>query len=549
MGLHTRAFSIWILHCVFVIFSIQMSAQGLAEETTAPPLYDDLGNLHYKVSANDAAQAYFDQGLRLYYAFNHMEAIASFREAQQLDPSCAMCWWGEAISWGPNINLPMDVPSGIAAYVALQQALSLSGNASDKEQMLISALSERYEASPGEDRSALDAAYALSMQVLADRFSEDDDIVVLYAESVMDLNPWDYWTADNELRPGMDVALAGISTVLERSPQHPGACHFFIHAVEKVQPQRALVCAEQLAALMPGAGHIVHMPGHIYIRVGRYLDAVRANEHAVHADETFIQDRQPSYGMYTAGYYPHNYDFLAFAALMVGREEQAIEAADKVASLISDEALHDPSVTYPQHYVLRSALVRIRFGRWQEILAMPEPDTSLPHSQAIWNYAQGRAMLANGDLAEAKRALLHLQNFATGDELSEARLEFNASQSILSIATAVLSALIANAEGNLETALDQLRNAVSLEDALLYGEPPEWTVPVRQELGEVLLAADLANAAEQVFREDLNHFPENVWSLAGLTKALRIQSKNTEAGAIEVRFHEAWAGSGVNLLD
>ena len=250
MGLHTPAFPIRVLLCVFVIFSIQMSAQGLAEETTAPPLYDDLGNLHYKVSANNAAQAYFDQGLRLYYAFNHMEAIASFREAQQLDPSCAMCWWGEAISWGPNINLPMDVPSGIAAYVALQQALSLSGNASDIEQMLISALSERYEASPGEDRSALDAAYALSMQVLADRFPEDDDIVVLYAESVMDLNPWDYWTADNELRPGMDVALAGISTVLERSPQHPGACHFFIHAVEKVQPQRALVCAEQLAALM-----------------------------------------------------------------------------------------------------------------------------------------------------------------------------------------------------------------------------------------------------------------------------------------------------------
>lgn len=271
MTAHSQALPSRAVLCILLLLSIQMSAHSLAAENTAPPLYDDLGNLHCEVSATDPAQAYFDQGLRLYYAFNHIEAIASFREAQRLDPSCAMCWWGESISWGPNINLAMDAPSAIAAYQALQQALALSANASEKEQLLIAALSQRYQESPADDRSALDAAYATSMQALAVRFPEDDDIVVLYGESVMDLSPWDYWTIDDVLRPAMDVALAGISSVLQRSPQHPGACHFFIHAVEKVQPQRAVDCAERLAALMPGAGHIVHMPGHIYIRVGRYF--------------------------------------------------------------------------------------------------------------------------------------------------------------------------------------------------------------------------------------------------------------------------------------
>ena len=549
MSVQARVSATRFLFSVLLLIPVQFVAQSLAAENTAPPLYTDLGNLHYPITANDAAQAYFDQGLRLYYAFNHSEAIASFKEAQRLDTSCAMCWWGEAISWGPNINLPMDAPSGIAAYAALQQALALSGNGTEKEQRLITALSMRYEASPSADRSAYDAAYSSAMQTVADQFPEDDDIVVLYGESIMDLSPWDYWTVANELRPGMDVALARITAVLERSPQHPGACHFFIHAVEKVQPQRAVACAEQLAAQMPGAGHLVHMPGHIYIRVGRYLDAVLANEHAVHADETFIQDRRPAPGMYTFGYYPHNYDFLAFAALMIGREEQAIDAADKVASLIPAEALLDPAVTYPQHYVIRSALVRIRFDRWQEILAMPDPGSSLPHARAIWNYAQGRAMLANGNLAGAKQALTRVQEFATGSELANARLEFNPSQSILSIASAVLAGLIAEAEGNLETALESLRLAVSTEDALLYGEPPEWTVPVRQELGEVLLAADMASAAETVFLEDLDHFPENAWSLAGLTKALRAQGKNAEAVMSEERFRNVWEGTGFNPLD
>lgn len=524
----------------FICTLVCLPAQWLAVTVLAathPPLYDDLGDLHYRVTANAEAQAYFDQGMRLYYAFNHAEAIAAFRAAQELDPDCAMCWWGEALSWGPNINLAMDQASGIAAYAAMQQAQSRITHVSVREQHLIEALSLRYSAEAPADRAALDLAYADAMQSVAEQYPEDNEIVVLAGEAVMDLSPWDYWTEADELRPRMVGALAGFTQVMARAPQHPGACHFYIHAVEKVRPERAVECAEKLAALMPGAGHLVHMPGHIYIRVGRYLDAIRANEHAVHADETYIQDRRPAPGMYTGGYYPHNYDFLAFAALMVGREEQAINAADKLAALIPAEALLDPSVTYPQHYAMRPALVRIRFGRWREILAMPKPDAAAPHAEAIWYYAQGRAQLATGDVAAARQSLEHVKAHATGAALASARLEFNSSQEILGIAANVLAGMIANTAGDIDAAVNYLQQAVNTEDALLYGEPPEWTVPVRQELGEILLEANRAREAEAVFRADLAKFPENSWSLAGLSNALQAQGKQAESDAVAVRLY------------
>lgn len=535
------------LQCILLCIPAQwLAITALA--ATNPPLYDDLGDLHYSVTANAEAQPYFDQGMRLYYAFNHAEAIAAFRAAQQLDPACAMCWWGEALSWGPNINLPMDNASGIAAYAALQQATSRAANVSAKEQGLIDALARRYSVEPQADRSALDLAYADAMQTFAALYPQDDEIVVLAGEAVMDLSPWDYWTATDQLRPRMVGALAGFTEVMARTPQHPGACHFYIHAVEKVQPERAVECAENLAELMPGAGHLVHMPGHIYIRVGRYLDAIRVNEHAVHADETYIRDRRPAPGMYTGGYYPHNYDFLAFAALMIGREEQAINAADKLAALIPPEALLDPSVTYPQHYAMRPALVRIRFDRWQEILAMPKPDAAAPHAEAIWYYAQGRAQLAMGNTAAAKQSLERVQAHATGTALATARLEFNAAQEILGIAVNVLAGMIANAEGKIDEAVNHLQMAVNAEDALLYGEPPEWTVPVRQELGEVLLEANRASEAEVVFRADLLVFPENSWSLAGLSNALQAQGKQAESDSVAARLYNIAEEKGVAHL-
>ncbi|MGH7481840.1 MAG: hypothetical protein ACRELV_06760, partial [Longimicrobiales bacterium] len=363
------------------------------------PLYDNLGDHHYEISTGvPEAQAYFDQGLRLYYGFNHAEAIRSFREAQRLDDRCAMCWWGEALAWGPNINLAMDSASGVAAYAAVRHALALAEHANERERALIRALSVRYAAPPPAERAALDTAYARAMADVAARYPDDTEAAVLYGESLMDLSPWDYWTAEGEPRPGTPEALASFERVLATNANHPGACHFFIHAVEAVYPERAVPCAERLAGLMPGAGHIVHMPGHIYIRVGRYMDAIEANQHAVHADESYIRDQRPGASAYTVGYYPHNYDFMAFAASMAGRDEMALDAAEQVAALVPAEMLGAPGFDFLQHWITRPLQMRVRFARWAEILAAPAPRADLPLALGMWHYARGRAFAARGDV-------------------------------------------------------------------------------------------------------------------------------------------------------
>jgi len=515
-------------------------------QTSAVPLYGDLGDHHYEITTSvPQAQAYFDQGLRLYYAFNHAEAIRSLGVAQRLDPSCAMCWWAEGLAWGPNINLAMDSASGVAAYAAAQKALELRAGASEKERALIDALAVRYAAVPPADRTALDGAYAEAMDRVHRRWPADTDVAVLAAESVMDLMPWDYWAEDGTPRPGMGEALGRLERVLSDNPRHPGACHFYIHAVEKVHPDRAVACAERLAALMPGAGHLVHMPGHIYIRVGRYLEAVQANEHAVHADETYIQDQQPGMGMYTAGYYPHNYDFMAFAAMMIGRSSEAIGAAEKVATLLPAEVFGTPGMDFLQHWSVRPLQLRVRFARWEEILATPAPPSSRPHSLAVWHYAQGRALAATGDVAGARRHLEGLRTIVHGTALDGLRMEFNRSADILAIAEGVLAGRIEAAAGRWDEAVAALREGVAAEDALLYGEPPEWTVPARQDLGAVQLAAGRAADAERTFREDLDRFPENGWSLGGLAASLRAQGRDREAAEVEARLQRVWRTADV----
>lgn len=329
--------------------SAAQSAHDAVDRHSAPatdpvPLYDDLGDHHVSISSRvTAAQDYFDQGMRLYYAFNHAEAVRAFREAQRRDSNCAICWWGEALAWGPNINLPMDEAAGKAAYAAIQGAMQRRAYASKRERALIDALAVRYVAKPGADRFLLDQAYSDTMSSVADQYPQDQEIAVLYAESLMDLRPWDYWAEDGAPNPGIAEALASLNSVIAVNEKHPGACHFYIHAVEKLYPERAIGCAERLAKLMPGAGHLVHMPGHIYIRVGRYLDAVEANKHAIHADETYIQDQNPAMGMYTAGYYPHNYDFMAFATMMIGRSDDSISAAETVSRLLPAELFGSPA--------------------------------------------------------------------------------------------------------------------------------------------------------------------------------------------------------------
>jgi tetratricopeptide (TPR) repeat protein len=533
---------------VLVVNKRQATPPPAATAQTVP-LYTDLGKHAYRVTTTNAqAQAYFDQGLRLYYAFNHAEAVRAFREAQRLDSACAMCWWGEALAWGPNINLPMDSASGVAAYAALQGALERRAGASPIERALIDALAVRYEAQPPADRARLDQAYASAMRDVARRFPDNHEVTVLHGESLMDVRPWDYWTEEGEPQPGIAEALAGFERVIAANPNHPGACHFFIHAVEKVYPQRAVPCAERLASLMPGAGHLVHMPGHIYIRVGRYQDAVEANRHAIHADETYIRDQNPASGMYTAGYYPHNYDFLAFASLMIGRGADAIAAADKVGSLIPAEMFGTPGMSFLEHWSTRGLQVRVRFGRWDELLAMPQPPESQPHARAMSHYARGRAFAAKGNVADARKELAQLTAIRNRPELEGVKLEFNQARDVLAIAEKVLAGSIESAAGRHDAAVAALREAVRLEDALLYGEPPEWTVPVRQDFGAVLLAAGKANEAERVFREDLAKFPANGWSLRGLAQAVRRQGRNPEADSVDVEFKKVWSTADVEPM-
>lgn len=517
-------------------------------EQAALDLIDGLGDHHLEVSTDvPEAQALFDQGLRLYYAFNHPESIRSFREAQQYDPECAMCWWGEALALGPNINMPMDPSAAAPAYRAIQRALDLKPHASESERALIDALATRYAPEAPEDRTPLDRAYSEAMKEVASRYPEHADAAVLFGESVMDLMPWDYWTAEGTPRPGMDDALEHFQRIMEDNPDHPGACHFFIHAVEKLYPERAVPCAERLAELMPGAGHIVHMPGHIYIRVGRYLDAVEANRHATHADETYIRDQRPGMDMYTAGYYPHNYDFLAFAASMIGRSEESVEAAEQVAALLPEEMFGTPGMDFLQHWSMRPLQFRVRFGRWQEILETPAPEESLLHARGLWHYGRGRALAATGDLEPARAQLAALEEILGDPSLENLRMEFNQSADLLAIGRAVLAGRISAVDGDLDAAVRNLREAVRLEEALLYGEPPEWSVPVRQELGDVLLQAERWQEAEVVFRQDLDRFPDNGWSLAGLARALEELDRDEEAEEVRERFRRTWATADVEV--
>ena len=519
-------------------------ARSAKPSESPPPLYDSLGSLSYPLSGRDRrAQAYFDQGLRLYYGFNHAEAIRAFREAARLDPTCALCAWGEAMALGPNINLPMDREAGLKAWAALQEARRRSRWASAKERAMISALAQRYAADPPEDRSALDQAYSRALQALVRTYPDDMDLRTLYAEALMNLSPWQYWSGEGAVLAKPKEILAQLETVLARRPDHPGANHFYIHAIEEVQPERALAAAQRLAALMPGAGHIVHMPGHIYVRVGRYRDAITANEHALHADQVFLASRGPALGVYQLGYYPHNYDFLAFAASMIGRRSQAIAATETMRTLAPEALLTAPGLIFLQHHRTRHLQMKVRFGMWEEILAEPAPPPAQGHARGVWEYARGRALAARGDLAGARDGLERLRVLAGDPALAPQRLEFNTSGTVLGLASELLAATIADAAGDPARAEPHYRSAMVLEDGMRYGEPPEWTVPVREEFGAFLLRQNLPARAETLFREDLRRFPENGWSLDGLAASLRARGLTRQAAEVNRRFQRMWEGS------
>ncbi|MGH7517311.1 MAG: hypothetical protein ACREOC_07560 [Gemmatimonadales bacterium] len=490
------------------------------------PLYDNLGDFHRKVTARPIAQRYFDQGLRLYYAFNHAEAIRAFEEGARRDPRCAMCWWGAALARGPNINAPMDTAAVAPAWAAMADAKKLARHGTRMERALIDALARRYAADPGADRAKLDSAYATAAQAVARAYPADDDAQTLAAEAMMNLRPWNYWERSGAPQPGTAEMVGMLERVMARSPNHPGACHLYIHAVEAAEPEKAVPCAERLAALMPGAGHIVHMPGHIYIRVGRYADAIEANEHAVHADESYIGQEHPPMGIYTGAYYPHNYHFMAFAAQLAGRSEKAIEAARIVSERIPLEIA--AQVAFAQPIVVFHQLELQTFGRWEELLALPLPRADLRFAVALAHFTRGMAFAAIARTADAQLALDTVQAIVEGLPADDTRVSAR-------IGAHVLAAELAARADRTEDALKSLEAARELEDGMLYQEPPFWHQPVRHHLGALLLEAGRAPEAEQRYREDLKRFPNNAWSLAGLAASLRAQGKEADAAEVDAR--------------
>ena len=512
------------------------------------PLYTDLGDHHVPITTPvSLAQQYFDQGMRLLYGFNHGEAIRSFNHAAQLDPNCAMCYWGVAYAYGPHVNAGMDSAAGIAAYKALVQALARQRGASPRERAYIAALAHRYAVPPipPGDRAALDSAYAASMGEVVRRYPDDLDAATLYAEALMDKRPWNYWNKKTgEPYPGTREIVAQLERVLQSDPRHPGACHYYIHAVEAVAPEKAVPCAERLAALMPGAGHLVHMPAHIYIRVGRYADAIAANEHAVHADEAFIEGQKPQ-GLYPLAYYPHNHHFLAFAATLAGKSALAIAAAKRTAA--TTPARVAKQVPFLEPYLHYTYLTLVTFGRWDELLAMPLPPVDLAYSRGMAQYARGVALAATRRFAEAQAALDTLKRIAKSGTRGYAAAGWTTPGTNLQIATHALLGEIAARRGALEEGIAHFREAMKIEDDQLYTEPPDWYYPIRHSLAAVLLRGGRAVEAERLYREDLKRFPENGWSLFGLAQALRAQGKSAEAADVDARFARAWAGTDVTL--
>lgn len=515
-------------------------------EPAAPPLYDGLGtHVRPVTTVSEHAQAYFDQGLRLQYAFNHAEAIRSYRSALGADASCAMCWWGIALAAGNNINAGMDEAGGRLAFAAARRAMALRAGATGTERLLIEAIAERYGPTPLSERATRDSAYARAMERVAEAHPDDPDILTLYAASLMNLSPWHYWDGPYDARaprPGTRRIVSALEGALAIDPEHPGACHYLIHAVEAAFPERAVECAERLASRMPAAGHIVHMPGHIYIRVGRYADAVRVNRHAVHEDEKFIAD-QKQRSVYTGAYYPHNYHFMAFAATMAGMRDEALGAARTVSSKVPLDVAR--AVPFIQNAIVLPQLTRLTFGDWEGVLESPAPDSSLELATVVHSYARGTALAASGRMDEARSHLGRLRRAAR--QAAAAAGGDESANPVLSIAAYALSGEIALRAGQPAAAVERFRRAAQLEDGMPYEEPPLWYYPIRHSLGRALLEAGDARGAELAYRKDLTRFPENGWSLFGLAESLEAQERPAEADRIRARFEKAWADADVEL--
>lgn len=538
------------LPLLFALLAAYGTAGAQQPDTASPsaPLLPGLGDHHHPVTTDDPrAQRYFDQGLVLAFAFNHGEAHRSFMAAARIDPGCAMCWWGAAWVLGPNINGAMDPAHATEAWRLARRAVEASDDATEAERAYIRALNHRYGPEAREDRGDRDRAWADAMGDVVRRFPGDLDAKVLWAEALMDTTPWDYWGEDGSPRPAADTALAALAEVLQEAPGHPMANHLWIHAVEARYPERGLEEAHRLEDLVPGAGHLVHMPAHIYIRTGRYHDATRANQRAIEADRRY-RKQVKAQGVYELAFVPHNHHFLWATATFEGRSELALEAARTMAAMVDTARMREPGLTTLQHYWITPLYALVRFGRWEEVLARPEPAEDLVYPRGVWHYARGMALARRGALEKARDELAALRALLDEPALRWVTVwDINKSRHILEIAGHALEGEVRAEAGHLDQAVASLRMAVAREDALNYDEPPTWHYPVRQSLGAVLLRAGRAAEAEAVYREDLRRFPDNGWSLHGLLESLRRQGRSAEARAVERRLAEAWRHADVVL--
>ena len=520
-----------------------------SEQTKKAPLFTNLGVLEIPITTNsELAQKYFNQGVILAYGFNHEEAFRSFEEVARLDSNCAMAYWGMAYVLGPNINLPMDAGVVHTAYEAIQKAISLLDNETQKEKDFVLALSKRYSNEVLEDRTPLDKAYSDAMRDLTNKYPDDLDAATMFAESIMDLHPWDYWLKDGTPQPWTNELLSVLESVINRNPDHHGANHLYIHAVEASKnPGRGLASADKLQFLAPGAGHLVHMPSHIYIRTGKYHEGSLANIRAVKSDEEYINQCNQQ-GFYPISYYPHNYHFLWATSTLEGDSKTAIDAAIKTSQKPPDSLMNVCGYQTLQHFAVIPLYAYVTFGKWDDILNYKQPQEERPYMKAVWHYARAMAFIAKNKFEDAEKEIAELETFRNNKSIEDLSIwGINSAGNLIKISYEVAKGELYAKRKDYDSAIDHLQKAVDLEYQLRYDEPPTWFYPCRQNLGAVLIEAGKYAEAEKVYRENLEEIPNNGWSLFGLYQSLLMQNKIKEAAEVENKFNEAWKYADIKL--
>lgn len=516
-------------------------------DTTKPALYNGLGMYNFKVTTkNEWAAKYFNQGLILYYGFNHPEAYRSFKEAARLDPEMAMAYWGQALSMGPNINMPMDPTKTAEVYELVQKALSLKSKASEKEQAYIDAISKRYNNDPKADRAQLDKDYAAAMKQVKEKFSTDPDVITLYAESLMDIHPWDFWTLDGKPKPWTNEIVELLEKVLSQNPSHVGANHFYIHAVEASdKPARALPSADRLTTLIPGAGHLVHMPSHIYVQTGQYNKGSLVNVEAIAVDKKNLKD-----GMNSVAYPEHNIHFLYTTLALEGKSKEAMENARLLKNTIPPEFLDDPLFAgYAQHLYSTYLFAMVRFGLWNDILKEKAPAEKYHYQQGLYHYARGMAFARTNKIDSVLKEHSAILGIISTKEMQElAIFQTNTASKLLQIAADVLEGEFYAAKKDYAKALLPLQKAIKQEDELVYNEPFDWPNPVRNNYGAILVEANRFDEAVDVYNTALKEYPDNGWALYGLYQALKGENKTSDAESAKKKYDKAFAASDLKLI-